>query len=289
MKLMGFQNKVDSLIEIVNKYIDYDDQLLSSILTKDDIFSSIFESGFFKQLSQFIFHHTIPHTQSISNPEVILGIMVGLSLQNTNMIKSNLLGLIGNEIEGEHLRAMIGIIMKDLSEEKNIRNLCKFINIDGNLAMSLIELVNDDAHSDKFNAAYDICKKYCSSPHKVSSLIALFKNDLAMIDYLLRKLKLDPDLMSVILACGCNRLELIKKNYKIISDKLQVDNVYAVESILKICSGDIDQVWEFKDKKNERFMIKNPYLLYCLMYLITQGKKITQETHQFKTVDCSFA
>ena len=198
--------------------------------------------------------------------------MVGLSLQNINLIRSNLLELIGNEIENDHLKAIIGIIVKDLSEEKNIRNLCKFINIDGDLAINLIELVNDDANSDKFNAAYAICKKYCSAPHKISSLVALFKNDLAMTDYLLRKLKLDPDLMAVILACGCNKLELINKNYKLISDKLQIDNLYAVESILKICSGDIKQVWKFKDKKNEKFVIKNPYLLYCLMYLITQGK-----------------
>ena len=234
MKLMGCLNKVDSLIELVNKNVDYEDQLLSSTLTKDDIFSSIFQSGFFKKLSQHIFHNTIPYTKCIPNPEVILGIMVGLSLQNVNMIRNNLLGLIGNEIDNDHLKALIGIIMKDLSEEKNIRNLCKFINIDGNLAINLIELVNDNAQSDKFNSAFAVCSKYCTSPNKVSSLVALFKRDLAMTDYLSRKLKLDSDLMSVILACGSNRLELIRKNYKFISDKLHIDNVHAVRSILKL-------------------------------------------------------
>ena len=151
--------------------------------------------------------------------------------------------------------------MKDISEEKNIKSLCKFVNINGDLALNLIELVTDDNNSDKFNAAYAICKKYCSNSRKVSSLVALFKNDLAMIDYLSRNLKLDPDLMAVILACGCNRLELINKNYKLISDKLLIDNVHAVEFILKICSSDIDQVWKFYDEKNELFLIKNPYLL----------------------------
>ena len=110
-----------------------------------------------------------------------------------------------------------------------------------------------------------------------------------MIEFLSNKLKLDPDLMRVIIACGCNRLDIIKKNYKLISDKLKIDNIDAVESIIKICSGDISQVWEFKNKTNDNFNIENPYLMYCIMYLITQGKKITQGRHKYRSVDCSFA
>ena len=198
---MDFLNKIGSLIEVVNKHLDFEDQLLSSTLTKDDVFSSIFESGFFKRLSQYIFHELMPFTECIPHPEVILGIMVGLSLQNVNMIRNNFLELIGNEIDNDHLKALIGIITKDLSDENCIRKLCKHINVDSNLAINLIELANDNIQSDKFNTAYAVCKKYCSAPYKVSSLVALFKRDLSMINYLSRKLKLDSDLMSVILAC----------------------------------------------------------------------------------------
>ena len=286
---MDFLNKIGSLIEVVNKHLDFEDQLLSSNLTKDDVFSSIFESGFFKRLSQYIFHELMPFTECIPHPEVILGIMVGLSLQNVNMIRNNFLELIGNEIDNDHLKALIGIITKDLSDENCIRKLCKHINIDSNLAINLIELANDNIQSDKFNTAYAVCKKYCSAPYKVSSLVALFKRDLSMINYLSRKLKLDSDLMSVILACWCNRLDLINKNFKLISDKLEINNVYAVESILKIWSGDIEQVWKLKDKKNEQFAIQDAELLYSLMYLITNGKQITQQSHKLWNIDWSFA
>lgn len=154
------QKKLNNLFYNINKFLPESQKLLVNDIDFDQVFPSLFESGFFKKISKYFFHKVKPATEPIKKPEAIFGIIVGLSLQSKNLIRNSLLKLIGPEIKKKFINGIFGFIVNDPSQEKDMRAVMKKCNLNANLGLSLVELVTDATERDKYNAALSICKKY---------------------------------------------------------------------------------------------------------------------------------
>ena len=165
----------------------------------------------------------------------------------------------------------------------------KKVNLNSNLGLSLVELVTDSTERDKYNAALNICKKYCTASRRVSALVAMFKKDLSNIRIISEKLDLDTDMISAVLACATKRIDLLKENFKMLSYKLGINNTHALRSILSIACGKSKEIYNLKEKKNSYFHIKNVDLLESIMFLTSEGTKMRDEHTRFDIKDSTFA
>ena len=283
------QKKLNTLFMTINKFLPESQKLMSSAIEFDQVFPSLFESGFFKKISKYFFHKVKPATISINKPESIFGIIVGLSLQNKNLIRNSLVKLIGPELKQKFINGVFGFIVNDPTQEKDMRAVMKKVNLNANLGLSLVELVTDSTERDKYNAALNICKKYCTASRRVSALVAMFKKDLSNIRIISEKLDLEADTISAVLACATKRIDLLKENFKVLSYKLGINNTYALKSILAIACGEKKEIYNLKEKKNANFNIKSIDLLESIMFLTSEGTKMRDEHTRFDIKDSTFA
>jgi hypothetical protein len=93
------KKKLNYLYSTINKFLPESQKLLATAIKPEDAISSLFESGFFGTVSKYFFHEILPYTQDINNPENIFGIIMGLSLQDKDLIRNSLIGLIGKSIQ----------------------------------------------------------------------------------------------------------------------------------------------------------------------------------------------
>ena len=281
--------KLNSLFFTINKFLPESQKLVANDIDFSQVFPSLFESGFFKKISKYFFHVVTPITKAIKTPESIFGVIVGLSLQNKNLIRNSLVKLVGSEIKKTYLNGIFGFIVNDPSLEKDMRAVMKKININSNLGLSLVELITDSNERDKYNAALSICKNYCTAARRVSALVALFKKDLSNIRIISERIDVDTDIMSAVLACATKRLDLLNENFKILSFKLGINNTFAFRSILSIGCGDKKEIENLKEKKNKYFHIQDKDLLDSIMFLTHEGTKMRDEHTRFDIKDSTFA
>lgn len=101
----------------VNKFLPVEQKLMPSQIGMHDIIQSLFESSFFSDIAKQILYQAVPQTQAISSPETIFGVIIGLSLMNSNLIRTNLLQLL-RESQNRTVSGLYGILAKDPNLEK---------------------------------------------------------------------------------------------------------------------------------------------------------------------------
>lgn len=104
----------------INKYLPIEQKLMPSQIGAQEIIISMFESSFFTDIAKQIFYEAVPQSQAISSPETILGIIVGLSLLNSNLVRTSLLSLLG-ETQNRVISGLFGVLAKDPNLEKDIK------------------------------------------------------------------------------------------------------------------------------------------------------------------------
>lgn len=283
------QKKLNNLFFTINKFLPEQQKLVANDIAFTEVFPSLFESGFFKRVSKYFFHVVMPITKPLKRPESIFGVISGLSLQNKNLIRSSLIQLVGTEIKPQFLNGIFGFIVNDPTLEKDMRAVMKKCNLNANLGLSLVELITDDTQRDKYNAALSICKNYCTAARRVSALVAMFKKDLSNIRVISERLDLDSDIISAVLACATQRLDLLHENFKVLSHKLGINNTFALKMILSIGCGSTKEISALKEKKNKYFHIENDELLESIMFLTSEGSKMKEEHTRFDIKDSTFA
>lgn len=131
---------MDDFFFYVNKYVPDQQKLIPSQVGLGDVMMSLFESSFFSDIAKRIFYNAVPETQVISRPEAILGIIVGLSLNNTNLVRTSLLKLLG-QTKSKNISGLIAILSKDPNLEKDIRTISKSLKVRPDLALSLVDIL----------------------------------------------------------------------------------------------------------------------------------------------------
>ena len=115
---------LDDFFVIINKFIPSRETLIPSQIGLNEIIFSLFETSFFNDIAKRIFYNIIPDAQAIQFPESILGITVGLSLKNMNLVRTNLLSLLGRT-KNRVASGLFAILANDPNQEKDIKAISK--------------------------------------------------------------------------------------------------------------------------------------------------------------------
>ena len=134
----------------LNKYIPKSQKLNLSDIGLNNILCELFCTDFFRDVSKVLLYNAFPQTRVISNPESIIGIIVGLSLSNEKLVRFNLNKLLGRA-SSKLLNGIFWFIMNDSSLEKDIKTVWKKLKIRSDLTISLLNIVSNDKNKDTFN------------------------------------------------------------------------------------------------------------------------------------------
>ena len=277
---------LDDFYESVNKFIPNNQKLIPSQIGINEIFMSTFESSFFTDIAKQIFYQAIPQTQVISCPETILGIIVGLSLVNTNLVRTSLLNLLG-ETQNRVISGLFGILAKDPNLEKDIKAISKSLKIKADLALNLVDLMWKEEGRDKYNPLMSIWGNFCSTAEIVSALVAVFWGDLSWVRILSERFEVDQHSLSIVLACASLRFDLLKTSFAELSKKLRINNEAAVETVLEIAWGNEDKIMNLASSK--KFELNDKWLICNTLKLDKVGRMMRKPHNRFEIPDWSYS
>lgn len=106
-------------------------------------------------MSKTILYNAFPEISSIPNPETIIGVLVGLSILDRDLVRVNLLKLVGGTNK-KLINGLFGVIINNPLLENDIKLMCKKVKIKGDLTMNLMKLTANYKMGSIFNAALKI-------------------------------------------------------------------------------------------------------------------------------------
>ena len=82
-------------------------------------------------------------------------------MKNVDLLRTSIVNLVGGSIKEEVLVGLIGIMLDDISLEKQIKALVKRVNLDSKLSLQLIELMSTDVEkADVYNSILNMSKDH---------------------------------------------------------------------------------------------------------------------------------
>ena len=277
---------LDDFFIPINRFTPDEENLIPSQIGLKEVILSLFESSFFNDIAKRIFYQTIPETQAISIPESIIGIIVGLSLKNLNLVRTSLLNLLG-ETQNKIMSGLYAILVKDPNQEKDIRALSKAIKLKGDLVLNLVDIMWNEEGKYKYNPLMKIWGDYSSTSNIISAIVAVLMEDLSWVRILSDRFKVDPHKLSVVLTWASRRQDLLRGNYDLISKELRINNEEAVETILEIA-------WENEEiienlESHEEFTIEDKKLVTNVLSLDRHGRRMRRPHNRFEIPDPSYS
>ena len=277
---------LDDFFVTINKFIPSHETLIPSQIGLNEIILSMFESSFFNDIAKRIFYNIIPELQAIPFPESILGITVGLSVKNMNLVRTSLLNLLG-QTKNRVISGLFAILANDPNQEKDIKAISKNLSIKGDLVFNLIDVLWMDERRDKYNPLMRICGDYWSSSNIICSIVSVFLEDLSWVKILSEQFEVDHQILSLVLASSARRQDLLRGSYSLLSKKLRINNEDAVEKILELA-------WENEEiiskiDSNGRFYMIDKTLIQMVCYVDRIGRKLSRPHSKFDIPDSSYA
>jgi len=120
-----------------------------------NLLPALFEADFFKEISEKLLSNFKKLTNREFNEQSVLGIMIGLAIQNQDLIISSLVSLI-EKIKNTRTKALIALILKDASQESALQFAFKELYIPHKLGLNLLELADTSNKSGACIAALNI-------------------------------------------------------------------------------------------------------------------------------------
>ena len=133
---------MDDIFTKVNKFTPKEEAMIPSQVGLDEILIFMFESSF-NDVAKRIFYNTVPETRAIPRPEAILGVIAGISLENTNLVRTSLLKLLG-QTKTKEIAGLFAMLTNDPNLEKEVKSTWKILKAKSDLVLSLVELYSDD-------------------------------------------------------------------------------------------------------------------------------------------------
>lgn len=86
-----YQNKyLKKFISNLNKYLPKTQNISLDEIKLDKVVAELFCTDFFRFISKVLLYNMVPETRAISNPEAVIGVVIGLILDNNKIIRTNL-------------------------------------------------------------------------------------------------------------------------------------------------------------------------------------------------------
>lgn len=202
----------------------------------ENLVYEIFWTNFFRDVSKTILYNAFPEISAIPNPETIIGVLVGLSILDRDLVRVNLLKLVGGTNK-KLINGLFGVIINNPLLENDIKLMCKKVKIKGDLTMNLMKLTASYKMGSIFNAALKIWEQHWSSPKFIAAIVAFFNNDLTNARVFANYFGVDNRLVRIVLALATRRSDLLIGNYERISKILEFESENAVHVMTDIHTG----------------------------------------------------
>ena len=262
----------------INKFIPKSQNISIDEVKLNKMLPELFWTDFFRDVSKVLLYNVIPQTKVISNPESIIGLIVGLSLGDKKMIRVNLSKLIdktGNNL----LNGIFGIIVNDSSLETDIKAVWKKVKIRSDLTLNLLDLISSDKSKDIYNTCIELWEKYCSSANLVSAIVSLLNGDLSNVRVFADHFKIDNKLVSMLLAWASKNINLLTDSLADLSKIIGINSEKAANLMINLYCGKLHSVFELSDK-DDNFGIANKQMMFELLSLIKISIQISDNEYQ---------
>ena len=142
----------------------------------------------------------------IPNPETIIGVLVGLALLDRDLVRVNLLRLVGGTNKSL-INGLFGAIINNPLLEKDIKALWKKVKIKGDLTMNLLKITADYKKGSIYNAWLKFWESHSSSSKFISSIVVFFNCDLTNSRVLSNYFGVDNKMIKMTLAWATRRAD----------------------------------------------------------------------------------
>jgi hypothetical protein len=265
------RNFVDKLKQFVEEPLELDG------LNEDikDLIPVLFHVRFFNEIANLLFKNKLFQYQSSEICPSILGIMMGLAIENSQLTTTSVLNLVEScfDINKDLLRGLVSFILKNPSEETCLNLIFKELGICKKTGINLLELANSDIHREKYNAALNISREIWGNSKLVASVVAVFKKDISYCRIIANALDLNIEDFTVLVALATKRLDLVKDKLPNLSKNLNINNDHALESILNIAWGNYSQITNHEQNKFKALTNDQSELLEALLLLQQIGTR----------------
>ena len=248
------EKEVNKLLKCVKKTSRSSAKTGKSSIAFDRYLKIFLSAGFFKPLLQKVFAGFPKKIINKKGKTNIFGLLLSMVLNDKPMIRKYLFQIITFKVKMENIEGMYGIITKDITMKNEIKTLLKKINLDSTMALNLIRFVSPKSEYDLYNSTYQMCKDYCQNASSISTFLCLFKSKVYNVKVVCESMGIDMKLMSLLLACATNNLQSLDiQKYKLLSDKLRINNQYACEAICNIAGGNEKSMLRILSNDNNSF------------------------------------
>jgi hypothetical protein len=292
----------------IEKFISYlqsqveDDKILEGLYEDFTLLIPLlFKARFFDELAGKIFEQFSKESDSKFDYQSVLGIMLGLSNSNNELVLSSIIDLKG-ETKKCNIKGLFALITKDPRRESDLRSIFKSLRVPHKISMNLLRLVSSDNYPNKYLASLNIWKEFWNEPTLVSALVGVFNKDLSNIRIICDTLKLDIKAMKLAISLVSKDYNSIKDKIPFLAKKLTFENEEALRIILSSACGqfspklfDSEEI-EFAEavlgimeagknntSKNMKSLLNHCRALYhSLSYLISDESEIEEDIKVMK-------
>lgn len=225
-----------------------------------NLLPNLLRSGFFDKFAAQLFsRYDVPH------PSHILGIIIGMVIDKRELVKENLLSLVGDK--HKQAEGLLALLSNDTTQQ-SIKIVFKQLNLDSRLGMNLLELTSPESGKDKYSAALNIWKKYWSNPNLVAAFVALFNGEISNVRLVADKLGDSGESMLPLVAFATKRLDYLDHEFKILSEKLKINNTDALKTLACVAKGEFYHYRNLWDRINKPISYGIYWSVYAVRYLI---------------------
>ena len=234
-----YQNKdLKRFISSLNKWLPKSQKISLDEIKLDQIITELFCTDFFKDISKVLLYNVVPETSVISNPQTVIGVIVGLLLANKKIIRTNLSSFL--KVKDKIINGVFGIIFWDYTLEKEIKTVWKKIKIKSDLALSILNLISDSKNKSIYMSWMKIWDQYCSSAQLISALVSLLNKDLTNMRVFTDLFSVDYRLTSIVFALATKNIQMLSESYNEISKRLEINWENAVKVMVEVFWGKFD-------------------------------------------------
>jgi hypothetical protein len=121
------------------------------------VMQALFDTSYFKPLATFLLRD-VPIVKNIKNPNAVVGVMMGMALENKRMIRHYLTEILGTDLKPNYLNGIFGMITHDMNLLPDIKFTAARLDLDPNLLLQFIELGSTDL-TQTYHTAHSLCKE----------------------------------------------------------------------------------------------------------------------------------
>ena len=169
---------------------------------------------------------------------------------------------------------MLGILTNDMKLEKKIRRLSTFLGLNNQVVFSLMNLKSSLAYQ-TVQGVTELSKLGGVSEQAglYAGLISLMRGEVSYLNTLAKHFG---NAMTVTAALGCavRGIAGVKETLPELCKVFEIDNWRIIQTVLRICHGNTEEVQRVATRKNHHFFIQNIPVAEALLYVTHTGREI---------------